>query len=462
MGNNKIILTILVTFFLLVVLSKVCVDAGRGEEARLLRDLLKDYDPDTKPVKNISNAVTVKFTMTYNQLQDLDEPTQVARSLVWINLYWKDDYLKWNPSEYGGNTAIHVSPTRIWIPDLTLYNNANKDGATVYNLSYKVTIKSDGSVKLGCPLILESVCTINIEYFPFDTQNCQLKMGSWTYNGLDLDLQLLESTKGINLASLEANSVWELKSADAKRNSVTYTCCPEPYVDLTYTFEFRRKPLYYIMTIIFPSVLLSFLSCISFLFPAGSGERVSLVISVLLGLVVFMLIVNERTPVTSDATPMLTQFFNSIGASTVLALMATAFILRLNHASTSEPVPRYLESIRNCIAGALCMRREPPRQRVNINFENVLLTESQVMNNGYQRQWPLNLRDLVGLTSMRKQVTEDKILIELQKITAHLEEENDARKINDDWQYTMRVFDRFFFMIFFLIFIVFAGYVFSF
>ena len=84
------------------------------------------------------------------------------------------------------------------------------------------------------------------------------------------------------------------------------------------------------------------------------------------------------------------------------------------------------------------------------------------MSNGYQRQWPLNLRDLAGLTSMRKQLTEDKILTELQKITAHLEEENGARKISDDWQYTMRVFDRFFFMIFFLIFIVFAGYVFSF
>jgi hypothetical protein len=63
---------------------------------------------------------------------------------------------------------------------------------------------------------------------------------------------------------------------------------------------------------------------------------------------------------------------------------------------------------------------------------------------------------------MRKQLTEDKILSELQKITAHLEAENAASKINDDWQYTMRVFDRFFFVIFFLIFIGFVGYVFSF
>ena len=245
-------------------------------------------------------------------------------------------------------------------------------------------VRPDGSVKLSSLLILESVCPINIENFPFDTQRCKLKIGSWTYDGFDLDLQILETSKGINLASLEANSVWELKSVHVERNSVKYTCCPAPYIDVTYTFEFRRKPLYYIMTIIFPSVLLSLLSCISFLFPADSGERVSLIISVLLGLVVFMLIVNERTPVTSDATPMLTQFFNSIAATTVLALMATAFILRLNHASTSVPVPGYLACIRDCIAGALCMRRESPRERVNVKFDDVLLSESQVHRNMLQ------------------------------------------------------------------------------
>ncbi len=49
----------------------VCVDAYRGEKARLIRDLLQGYDRDAKPVKNASDAVTVNLTMTYIQLQDL-------------------------------------------------------------------------------------------------------------------------------------------------------------------------------------------------------------------------------------------------------------------------------------------------------------------------------------------------------------------------------------------------------
>ena len=257
-------------------------------------------------------------------------------------------------------------------------SSAKKDGAGVYDLNYWATIRSDGSVLFGFPIILESVCPINIKEFPFDIQKCKLKIGSWAFDGHDLDIQLLESTKGISLSNLEANSVWDLKSAVGIRNSIKYTCCPAPYVDVTYTFVFQRKPLYYIMTIILPSILLSLLACISFLFPPDSGERVSLVISVLLGLVVFMLIVNERTPVTSEATPMLTNFFNSIGASTVLALIATAFILHLNHAPASEPVSGPLACIRDCIACLFCMKREKTEKRVILNFEDILLTESQV------------------------------------------------------------------------------------
>ena len=49
----------------------VCVDAGKGDKARLIRDLLQGYDRDAKPVKNASDPVTVKISVTYNQLQDL-------------------------------------------------------------------------------------------------------------------------------------------------------------------------------------------------------------------------------------------------------------------------------------------------------------------------------------------------------------------------------------------------------
>lgn len=282
-----------------------------------------------------------------------------------------------------------------------------------------------------------------------------MKIGSWTADMKDVDLRPYKPSNGIDFYMFDKNTEWELKSARAQRNEVKYKCCPSPYVDITYTFEFRRKPLYYIMTIVFPSMLLALLASISFLFPANSGERVSLVISVLLGLVVFMLIVNERTPVTSDTVPMITQFFNTIGASTVLALVATAFILRLNHVSPGMRIPQYLVRIRNSIAIVLCIKPSCKSKPLGVNADEILRNNScvriQVNHLNRAEQAPTHWEPLA---SMRK--TLENIHDELKKLSRHLEDENIASEMKEDWYFTMKVFDRFFFVIFLLVFLAYA------
>lgn len=36
--------------------------------------------------------------------------------------------------------------------------------------------------------IFRSTCSVDIQYFPFDIQICNLKFGSWTYDGWKLDV----------------------------------------------------------------------------------------------------------------------------------------------------------------------------------------------------------------------------------------------------------------------------------
>ena len=289
-----------------------------------------------------------------------------------------------------------------------------------------------------------------------------MKIGSWSEDVLDVDLQIYKKTSGVDTDLFKENTVWELISARAQKNLIHYKCCQYPYVDITYSFEFRRKPLYYIMTIVFPSMLLSLLTSISFIFPADSGERVSLVISVLLGVVVFMLLVNDRTPVTSDSVPIITQFFNCIGAATVLALLATAFILRLNHVSSDKPVPHYLVRIRNFIAATLRIKNEcETKPAQNVNGE---MHQNESMEHAHAQIHLRNLADqasvqfeselISGRLTSRK--TLESIQRELQKFSKYLDDEVAGSELKAQWQYTMRVFDKFFFVIFFLIFLGFA------
>lgn len=38
------------------------------------------------------------------------------------------------------------------------------------------------------PTLTESVCTLDVDRFPFDQQTCPLVFGSWVYDGTQMDL----------------------------------------------------------------------------------------------------------------------------------------------------------------------------------------------------------------------------------------------------------------------------------
>ena len=54
---------------------------------------------------------------------------------------------------------------------------------------YRPTISSTGVVSYNFPTVLKSACIVNVRYFPFDTQRCELQFGSWSHHGNDLDIE---------------------------------------------------------------------------------------------------------------------------------------------------------------------------------------------------------------------------------------------------------------------------------
>lgn len=61
-----------------------------------------------------------------------------------------------------------------------------------------------------------------------------------------------------------------------KKNTVTYQCCPEPYVDITFIVQIRRRTLYYFFNLIVPCVLISSMALLGFTLPPDSGEKLTL------------------------------------------------------------------------------------------------------------------------------------------------------------------------------------------
>merc|ERR1712018_439217 len=144
---------------------------------------------------------------------------------------------------------LHVPSDHIWRPDIVLYNNA--DGNFEVTLSTKATLYHSGRVEWKPPAIYHSSCEMDVEYFPFDEQTCVMKFGSWTYDGFQVDLRHQEEEKGSNIVNIGVDlsefymSVeWDILAVPAIRNVKFYTCCEEPYLDITFNNEEKNLILH--------------------------------------------------------------------------------------------------------------------------------------------------------------------------------------------------------------------------
>ncbi|KAG9343147.1 hypothetical protein JZ751_014120 [Albula glossodonta] len=327
---------------------------GRNEEERLINHLFKErnYNKELRPVEKKEDAVTVYLALTLSNLISLKEADETLLTNVWMEHGWNDDRLSWNATEYGV-PELRLPSSMVWLPEIVLENNNDAQFQVAYYCN--VLVYSSGYVYWLPPAIFRSSCAINVNYFPFDWQNCSLKFSSLTYNAKEITMELKEMSDPeteelykvewiiIDPEGFTENGEWEIVHKPARRN--IYKSIPKDsnkHQDITFYLIIRRKPLFYIVNIIIPCVLISFMASLVYYLPADSGEKMTLSISVLLAQSVFLLLVSQRLPETSMAIPLIVKYLMFIMVLvTVVVLNCVIFFLkrlpRLLH--MSQPAP---------------------------------------------------------------------------------------------------------------------------
>ncbi|CAH1790534.1 unnamed protein product [Owenia fusiformis] len=415
-------------FLVLFCNSGLCHDEGSNEtliaaEARLMKYLFEDmnYDKYARPVRRANDTVKMKFGLNLIQIVDLK---------------WDDIQLTWNPDDFDGVKTLRVPVSKIWRPDVVLYNSAAEE----YKMTFEanVVVYNTGMIYWIPHAMVKTYCQLDMSRFPFDEQKCELKFGSWTYDGYLLDVDPSEYNNAEVSSLYKVNGEWEVTSWDSKKNVVYYACCPEPYPDVTFTLGLKRVSIYHKYMFLFPVIMLCILTVFLFVLPPESGEKVNLGIGIVLAYVFMLLMLENYLPTELVQVPMIGAYYCFNLVMVILSIIISMFVLNMciRGPRRGSP-PNWLKSLVHGKLGSLCCIKQE-RYSPLLYFDNQDDDQAQLTTNIAKDNDVDELTDLHA-TKLDRTLTE---ILKHLKSSGHEGRPGRAAVIQDDWYKAALMLDR--------------------
>jgi hypothetical protein len=195
---------------------------------------------------------------------------------------------------------------------------------------------------------------------------------------------------------------------------------------------------------------------LTFFLRPGSGERIAVVMTVLLSLCFFLQFINNITPNNSDTTPMLSRYYITVLVESALLLIATLIVFVVDQRGEqpcSTPVPQWLRNSGQkakkdpIVAGDSLDQKDteqmlPSRKRYssNTSFNGAKLVE-------FKPSLQMSKEDVIGDNGVLYG-----ILDELKVVSSEVQCRQEVEDNELEWKCLSRYLDWFFFLVFFCLF----------
>ncbi|MFT7818584.1 5-hydroxytryptamine receptor 3A-like [Arapaima gigas] len=415
---------------------------GRFSNATLVRlseYLSAGYKKGVRPVRDWRQTTMVAIDLMVYAILNVDEKNQVLTTYVWYRQQWVDEFLVWNPEDFDDVKQVSIPTTNVWVPDILI--NEFVDVGKSPDIPY-VYVGHNGLVRNYKPIQVVTACSLNIYNFPFDVQNCSLTFQSWLHIINDINISLIRTPEEVKVdKSVFMNQgEWELLHILSKYKSFSIDE-NDHYAEMKFHVVIRRRPLFYTVNLLLPSIFLMLMDIVGFYLPPDSGERVSFKITLLLGYSVFLIIVSDTLPATAIGTPLIGVYFVVCMALLVISLTETVLIVRLVHKQDLQPrVPDWLKRlVLEKAPLLLCIRDKHKFCPVLSRGSDLSHYTEHNMNTARCSHRNCDSKDSdrgLGLVPPSRDTTApimDSILLEICSIRQFLDKRDESRDIAKEW-----------------------------
>ncbi|XP_060600282.1 acetylcholine receptor subunit delta-like [Ruditapes philippinarum] len=185
--------------------------------------------------------------------------------------------------------------------------------------------------------------------------------------------------KGIELEEYESNSEWDVINTSY---SVNWESAESSVV---FSIKIKRKPLYVLLSVIMPIIMLAVLNIFVFVLPCDSGEKASYSITVFLAFAVFLSIISATFPENSEVVALFSVYLIiQTLQSTVITLIALALTRYASFDGLGTPVPHQLKVFLNVITCKTCCAKYIRKNQVTdieINAEKATKKSNGKLDN---------------------------------------------------------------------------------
>ncbi|XP_075154130.1 neuronal acetylcholine receptor subunit alpha-2-like [Haematobia irritans] len=300
---------------------------------RLRVQLFTNYDKTAHPMVTPTQRtnITVGISVHYLDINELEGKLTLHG---WARLQWMDGGRTWKPEYFDNITSLQVRAKEVWKPAVTLFNSAGNDGDYVGDTA--VILSHDGSYLWVPPVVYAAYCNLNLRMWPYDTQTCKLKIGTWSLTTLDP-----REKNSLYLDDFILSTEWTIVNTETTYGNEEF------YNYAEFSFTLKRCSSMFSAVIFTPASCIILLCLSVFWLPPQMGEKILLNAVLIVIISAFLMYFAQMLPILAENTPLIVLFYSSSLLLISLSTIISVIVLYLSTAKHKQRVPEFLKKLLN-------------------------------------------------------------------------------------------------------------------